>query len=239
MGRRLLLAALGALPVLPACSLVGQAPPAANLRLEPRASAAAPAPGLPAASAPGLSAVPTPDLPSNEDALESSGDTGLYFEAFSHPVVHIRADEDPEEYDDGLELEADLRTGDGYGVAAGVTYEGIGFGVLYLTSDHLVRDTAVEASFHGAFLEARAVGRHELGWGQASVGLGLGAGLGGVDFDQLFTDDGGTALEARLTAGLHLRHVGLELEGGAFSWGVPGETVGTGTYVGAGITFRF
>ena len=195
-------------------------PPAAALRLD----------RLPLAPA---------DLSSFEDVAVPGGDTGFYLEAFSHPVVQVAADEDADEPYGGLELEADLRTGDGYGVAAGVQVEGFGVGLFYLTSRHTERLSEVAADFHGAFVEARASGRHDFGWAQGSLGVGLGAGFGGVDFEDVFRDSGGTALEGRLTAGLHLRRVGLEIGGGAFSWGVPGETVGTGTYLAAGITLWF
>jgi len=209
-----------------ACSTVGAAPPAADLRLDPLRS------DLPLSR-------DLAELSSIEDFEASGWDSGIYLEAYSHPVVQITADEDAKEPGGGFELEADLRTGDGYGVAAGVHVEGFGLGLLYLTSEHTERFTEVAADFHGAFVEARASGRHDFGWAAGSLGLGLGVGFGGVDFEDVFRDSGGTALEARLSAGLHLRHVGLEIGGGAFSWGEPGETVGTGTYLAAGITFWF
>ena len=90
------------LVVLSACEAANTALPLADVRLDPLALPMEPAGGA---------------VSSFEDA-ESSSDLGFYLQAYSHPAVSLKADEDPSEPGQGIEFEADLRTGDGYGVAA-------------------------------------------------------------------------------------------------------------------------
>jgi hypothetical protein len=170
---------------------------------------------------------------------ESSRDLGFYLAAYSHPAVSLTADEDPDEPGQGIEFEADLRTGAGYGLAAGVLFDGVGLGLLYLTSDHTERQSEADARFHAAFVEALLHGEEDLGWARGTLTLGLGVGAGGVDFVDLIPDSGGTAIEGRLMLGLQFSHAAFEVGGGAFSWGTPGETVGNGTYLAAGLSLWF
>jgi len=213
------------LALLAACGATSPALPLADVRQGPRVLPLPPGSG-------------GEEVSSREDDEGSRG-VGFYLEAYSHPAVALEADEDPGEPGQGIELETDLGTGNGYGVAAGVLFDGIGLGLLYLTSDHTERQGEEEARFHAGFVEALLHGEEDLGWARGTLTLGLGAGVGGVDFVDLNPDSGGTAIEGRLMFGLQLSHAAFEIGGGAFSWGRPGETVGNGTYLAAGLSLWF
>jgi len=216
------LAACGAVPLAPA------SPSLADVRLDPR-----------------LLSFPQPpagdEVSSAEDAEEDSGfwlasEPGLYLETSAHPAVLLWADQDPHEPGHGIELEGDLGIGDGYGVAAGVYGGDTGLGLLYLTSTHTELDTDEEARFHAAFVEARVRSEESFGWARGTMTLGLGLGAGGLEYAGPFEDSVGTALEGRLLLGLQIGPLGIDLGGGGFSWGVPGETIGNGAYLAAGLT---
>lgn len=80
----------------------------------------------------------------------------------------------------------------------------------------------------------------EVAWGSWSLGLAVGGGLAGIDFDRGFDDELGLAGGIRGMAGIVLgEHVGLEIGAGTYIWGYPGETVAYGTYGLASLTMRF
>ncbi len=108
-----------------------------------------------------------------------------------------------------------------------------------LTSRHVEAQTREDVDTDGGFLELRLFGELDPGgegglelWGSA----GVGAGYLSVEFDGLTPDSAGAALEGRLQGGVLLgEHVVLEVGAGAFSWGVPGETIGTGLLASFGV----
>ena len=180
---------------------------------------------------------PVPSL-----AVSSRGDSvGLYAEAFQLRNA-IWPDEDEGESGKGIELEGEFENGDGMGLALGLTYGGEGGGegggLLYLTADHLDETTGERARFHGAFVEALARAERDFGWGRGSLGGGLGLGFGGLDYDQTQPDSGGAAVEGRVMLGLHLGALGLELGGGLYRWGHPGETIANGGFLNAGVVLQ-
>ena len=162
---------------------------------------------------------------------------GLYLEGFSTPAVALPAHGDREQPGRGIEPEEQAATiGAGYGVGAGFYgVDGLGLGLLYLESDPEQSTRTSPVRFHGAFLEARFLGRSEWEHSTATLNLGLGLGIGGRE--SLDPDTGETAAEARASLGLLLGdHVGLELSGGAFSWGELPDTTGTGYYASVGLS---
>ena len=162
---------------------------------------------------------------------------GFYLEGFSTPAVPLLADEDHEQPFAGIEPADQLTTtGAGYGVGAGFYGSGgVGLGLLYLESDPEETTSTSPVRFHGAFLEARFLGRSEGEHSTVTLKLGLGLGVGGPE--SLDPDTGETAAEVRAALELLLGdHVGLELGGGAFSWGELPDTTGTGTYASVGLS---
>jgi hypothetical protein len=164
---------------------------------------------------------------------------GLVLGVHHIPVLSLRADEDGGEYGGGIEFWADPAAGSGYGIDVGWREGPVGFGLLYLTSEHEERITRAPCRMHGAFLELRVHGEQDFGFAEGTVTLAGGLGFAGVEFDHSFDDSGGTALGARITWGLRFGgHLGLEMGGGYFEWGVPGETIGDGSYMTLGLTWH-
>ncbi|MEM7231346.1 MAG: hypothetical protein AAF517_04195 [Planctomycetota bacterium] len=154
------------------------------------------------------------------------------------PAVKIQPDKDERESNDGLEFDADLATGSGFGVQLSLeggsdprgTRRSVGsVGLLYLNSRHSERDVETHAHLHQLFVEAR--GRRFLSRGPVQPHFGLGVGLGGMilDFDDRFDDTGGIAGSVRGEVGVRVVDH-FEVTAGAigFAWGYPGEWVGYG-----------
>ena len=166
------------------------------------------------------------------------GPEGLVLGIHRMPVVAIRADEDDGEPGHGVEFWADMRTSHGQALELGYRKGPLGLGLLYITSEHLDDFTRIPGRMHGAYLETKFHGEFPLGSALTSLTVAAGLGAAGIDFEEFYDDTGGTALELRAALGVRGRHLGVELGGGFFEWGEPGETVGKGSFLTAGITWH-
>jgi len=199
----------------------GWRPPAAE------ADEAAPPPSAPA---------PAPDEGWEPDPLG----VHVSLSAFFLPVIDVTADVDPFEPDDGVLFDADVKTGRGFAARLGFGEGAIDVGLLYLFGDHAEHEAGGRVHTHAGYLELFLGG--PLWEGPVALTLGVGLGVGGAafDFDAGFDDTGGAACEARLAAGLRLlERVELTAGAGYFFWGYPGEKVGHGGFVNAGLVLRF
>lgn len=160
--------------------------------------------------------------------------------AFWIPGLAISPDEDSTESDGGREFDADLDTGDGWGVRVNGGSDGGGLGLLYMTTSHEERESDSRVRTHSAYLEylTRLV---ESGGDGIGFHIGVAAGVGGAafDFNEAFDDTGGAAGLARIEVGAGTNRLRLTLGGGGFIWGYPGETIGSGAFATIGLTLRF
>lgn len=192
-------------------------------------------PGRRGAGGSGLGGEPWPASPARAEAPPSR----LVVEAFQVPLLWVGADEDDGEPGGGVELDAELERGAGYGFEVGWRGDDAGFGVLRLDGEHTDVATGLPVRSRATLLEARLHGDAPRAWGGWQAMLGLGAGFGGLDFEAGPDDSHGTALSLRATAGARIgEHVGLELGGGYYEWGLPGETIGHAAYVSLGLTLH-
>ena len=170
---------------------------------------------------------------------ETGSDSKLEVSGFWIPVMSVSADEDRGETDNGIEFEADLESGTGFGARFGVG-ETHGLGLLYLTTHHDERDVDTSARTHAAYLEyllrlieSKSDPIH------AHVSVAAGVGGAAFDFDRALDDTGGAAGQLRVEAGVGSESVRLTLGAGGFLWGYPGETIGTGGFLTLGMLVRF
>lgn len=176
---------------------------------------------------------------SMDGSLLDSERGGLVLGVHRIPALGLRPDRDDREPGGGLEIDADWRTGDGYALEVGVR-EGIaGFGLLHIASSQYERFAGHSTDLHGTFAELRLYADVPLGPVEGALTLAAGMGYAGVYFDEPYEDTGGTAVEMRGTLGLRLaRQLGFEVGGGFLEWGVPGETIGKGSFATVGLTWH-
>lgn len=190
-------------------------------------------------------AAPEPDEPLGAPLVwddEPSFESHVRLSAFWMPLVRLVADRDYLEPDQGIQFHARLRTGSGWAGAFAIGGEHVGVGGFYVYSEHSDRRTGDTCRAHAAYVELSFEGALPPG-GPLLVTLGGAIGLGGavLDFrENTYDDAGGVSLEVRGWVGLRLlERVELTAGGGAFEWGVPGETIGYGAFATLGLTLRF
>jgi hypothetical protein len=160
---------------------------------------------------------------------------------FFVPALQIwNAEEDKhwiEEVRDGPALDGDFSTGEGFGLRVGIgdvkRFWAYSVGVLYMGARHRERNRRAPLETHIMVAEL------ESEWFAPSRGTvqlfgGGAAGLGGFvyDFDRVFHDTGGLALEARAFAGVRfLDRFETRVSAGGVLLGYPSELLGTGAFL--------
>jgi len=173
-------------------------------------------------------------------AIGCNSSSRLNFSGFYIPLMGISEDVDGSEPGGGIEFDADLNTGHGYGVRAGLeSDEGkFGIGLLYITSEHQERWLDSDVTTHSGYLDL--YGRRYI---SDTIFLEADFAAGGAVFDfkeNVYDDTGGGALLARGSLGWSATdNIDLHIGGGGFMWGWPGETVGKGGFFTTGVSVRF
>lgn len=159
----------------------------------------------------------------------------------------VEPDEDRNEVDLGIEFEHQVRTGDGYGISLELFLEGSkedGYrnaGFLFLTTSHKESQTHEDVSSYSFYIEGVLGGTEQL---NKILGINLsvcgGVGIASFDFEGEQNDSTSGAVEIRASVGLEFfRQLELGLNGGAYLWGYPSETVGYGSFIGAQASLIF
>lgn len=170
---------------------------------------------------------------------------------FYIPVMGMKADEDENEPNLGIEFDADLKAGSGWGGRIGTADLGINYygkdpfaildiGLLYLTTQHDEKSTSSHVRTDAVYLEFLLVGVSDSGPAQWTSSFGLGVGGAGLNFSRTFDDTKALAGEVRAEIGLEFwNHLKLQAGMGAFVWGYPTETIGYGGFAtfSAGVLF--
>lgn len=168
----------------------------------------------------------------NEDPF-GWGQPTLEVSGFYVPSLKVKADEDETERDQGIEFDADLNHGSGFGVrVAGRGEKNTGVALLYITTKHTERETRRDARLHQAYVElfARTPPIHD--YISPTFGAAIGVGGAVYDFRQGFDDTGGAAGMIRGEVGITVaKRLDLTFGGAGFLWGYPGETVGYGGFI--------
>ncbi|MBI5851266.1 MAG: hypothetical protein HZB39_09580 [Planctomycetes bacterium] len=164
------------------------------------------------------------------------------------PALSAEADIDEFELNGGIEFDADLDAGDGIWISARLegTEEEDEDAVLYAVEPFYATTSHTDA-FTGAGVDTHLLG------GMASIGVRIGgdafaltprfgAGVGAAifDFDSAVRDTGGALAIGRAVLGIEVaKHAIGEIAIGAYLWGWPTETVGTGGFLtlGGGVQF--
>ncbi|MCA8941540.1 MAG: hypothetical protein KDB80_03185 [Planctomycetes bacterium] len=179
-------------------------------------------------------------------AGDGSGRQTVQAGVFDVPAMRIDADTDDREPGQGIELGADLDVGDGFGVRTMLRTEGEeGFaastGAFYVQTEHEDRLTGFHARAHGGFLEQALhmplVGSDAV-HGEATIGIGVGVGV--LDFDRGYDDVWSPAISVRGGADVVFwDHFTL---GGSITGmlvGYPGETVAGAAFASIEASVRF
>ncbi len=168
------------------------------------------------------------------------------FTALYIPVIGMKADKDKSEPNLGVEFDADLKAGSGWGGRIGIrSYESgsnsvVDIGLLYLTTQHDEKFTDSHVRTDAVYIEMLFVGTSNNGPVRFTGSAGFGVGGAGFNFSQTFDDTRALAGEVRTEIGAELwKHLELQLGGGGFLWGYPTETVGYGGFVTVSCGLRF
>lgn len=168
---------------------------------------------------------------------------GFLGRGFWVPALSIEADTDEAEPGLGIEFDADVKTGRGWGGWAGfANYDetgGMGLGLMYTNTRHMERTYDAPVDVHAAYLEVMGMAR----FGDDDFALygEAGIGIGGVvvDFTKHFDDEGGLAGSFRLGVGLEVLHLHVGISGGVYTFGYPTETIAKGAYAMVEAGFYF
>ncbi len=164
------------------------------------------------------------------------------------PVVHLEPEFDPDDRAPVPGVDADLENGQGWGVQVRGITGGAGFQGTFITAEHDDRvSTARADSYMGmaSFIFEWGVDPETINEKVTPpvallYSAGIGAGFGGVDFDSLYSDSFGAATQMQM--GLRLRfwqRLDLGIQGGAFLWGYPSNTLGYGSYAALELALHF
>lgn len=187
----------------------------------------------------------TPIDKTNAQSFEIN-DQVFVISAMSIPYLKFYADKDGDEVNNGIEFDANLNTGSGYAISIGLgnsdTNDGLGsslssIGLTYMTTRHTETQSVQRARMDALFLE----GSIKFGQGERLY-TNLGAGVGGIVFDlpEGYKSADGIAGLLRLDIGIELvEHVMVQIGGGLFRWGHPGETYGNGAFLEVGGAWYF
>jgi hypothetical protein len=160
-------------------------------------------------------------------------------EGFWVPVLAMQGDIDSDEPEGGVEFEADVESGPGWGVRYDLvnTESRTAFGGLYIGTSHTERQTGRDVDVHAAYVTVS--GDFEPVEGILTR-VTLGAGGVVVDFSQSFDDTGGGALMIAGGFGLEVTEsLRAGIDGGGFLWGYPGETIAYGGFCTLSLACRF
>ncbi|MFN0058749.1 MAG: hypothetical protein ACKVX7_09870 [Planctomycetota bacterium] len=176
----------------------------------------------------------------DQDLLEGSVG-GVVVSTFWLPYFKVSGDRDDEVPGPAGVFRADLDAGYGWAARMGFGSSDANIGLLYLTSHHDERETGARARTHSVYVEFwRGTDREVSADVDLFAGIGLGVGGALFDFSRTFDDSGAAAVEGRVAGGLRVsEHFRLEVGGGLFLWGYPGETIGTGGFftLGGSVVF--
>jgi hypothetical protein len=176
-------------------------------------------------------------LASDDNGLEK--ETMHSLEGFWIPVLSMQADIDSDEPGGGVEFEADVESGPGWGLRYDFhkSESDVTIGAMYMGTTHTERITDRDVDIHSAYVTAS--GDFEL-TDYLSGRVTAGAGGVVVDFSEGFDDTGGGAL--LISGGLGftiIENLRAGVDVGGFLWGYPGETIAYGGFCTFGLAYRF
>lgn len=177
--------------------------------------------------------------PEPEPFMDFDHEGVIRLEAFYIPVFGLKADKDRKERDDGIEFEADAKTGEGL-MARFAAGDVASIGLLAHVSRHRERDRDTWLDAYGLYIDGQVGGALNEGPLEVVLYVGLGLGVIGFDYEDHFDDQMAAAMNLRFQAGVRVfEHLEVMGTAGWIHWGWPGESAGNGGWLGLGVALRF